>query len=141
LRQSVQHLARIVAARKAFRIGHEDREVAIPTLRKLAPLYLVDLGREQWILRSIGRKEIAPIAVSLGASRSRAGREVLANAVGNQEVCVLGPALCALRKLDLFSTEWLAMRSGGILPVWRAVTDVAVENHERGSGFCLPKYR
>ena len=72
-----------------------------------------------------------------GAARADPGREVLAHAVGDQELRILGPAVRPLGEPDLLLTERLAMRRGGVLPMRRAVADVAVQDDERGASLGL----
>ena len=64
---------------------------------------------------------------------------MLAHAVGHQELRVLGPTVRALGEPDLFLAERLAVRGGSVLPVGRAVADVAVEDDQRGPAFGAPE--
>ena len=134
LREHVEHLARGVAPGDALRVGRKDRQVAVPAVRQLAPLHLLDLGGE---LRDTSRGSAAKSSVPrrARASAPRApmpGGEVLAHAVGHQELRVLRPAVGALGQPDLLLAERLAVRGGGVLLVRRAVADVAVEDDQRG---------
>ena len=97
LRQNVQHLARGVAPRDAFRVGREDGKVAVPPGREFAPLHLVDLGGERpdtWLdkLRTVP----SICASGFCAACADAGSEVLIDAVGHKELRVLRPAVEAL---------------------------------------------
>ena len=126
----VQHFARGVAPRHSLRIGREDREVPIPARGQLAPLHLIDLGRQLGILGAVGGKEILPCPARVGASLAHAGGEVLAHTVGHEERRVFRPAVDALGQADFLVAERLAVRGGGALPVGRAVADAAVEDDE-----------
>src|SRR5206468_9150453 len=61
LREHIQRLGRSVAPRNAFRIGGEDRQVAVPAGGKFAPLHLFDLGRELGVFGSISGEEFGPL--------------------------------------------------------------------------------
>ena len=140
LREHVQHLARGVAAGDPLRVGGEDREVPVPAGGQLAPLHLVDLGGELGVLRR-GRRRRASVHCRAGlrAPRADPGGEVLAHAVGHEELRVLGPAVGALGEPDLLVAERLAVGRGGVLLVRRAVADVAVEDDEGGPPLRLPE--
>ena len=53
------------------------------------------------------------------------------DAVGYKELCVLRPAITALGEAYLLVAQRLAMSGSRVLPVRRAITDVAVQNYER----------
>ena len=75
----------------------------------------------------------------LRAALADAGGEVLADAVGDEELRVLRPAVDALGQADLLVAERLAVGLGRVLLVRRAVADVAVEDDERGAALGLPE--
>src|SRR5438445_9031132 len=89
LREQVEHLARGLPAGDALRIRREDGEVAIPPRRQVSSLHLIDLARQLGVLRPVRREERSPSASSRGAARPDARGEVLADAVGDQELCLL----------------------------------------------------
>ena len=64
---------------------------------------------------------------------------MLADAVGDEELRVLGPAVGALGEADLLLAERLAVGLGGVLLVRRTVADVAVQNDEGGAALRLPE--
>src|SRR5262249_45753111 len=99
----------------------------------VSSLHLIDLVREVWVFVSIRREERGPPASSRSAAGAHAGGEVLPDAVGDQELCVLGPSVKALAEADLLVTERLAGGRGGALLVGRAVADVAVEDDQGGT--------
>ncbi len=140
LRQHVQHLARGFPAGDALRIGRENREIAVPVRRELAPLHLVNLGSrdlDTWRGRqrrvpSIGRRAFAPRCAD-------AGREVLADAIRHEELRVFGPSVAAFGEADLIVAERLAMGFGGVLLVWRTVADVAVQDDKGRTALRLPE--
>jgi len=125
LRQHVQHLARGVAAGHALRVGWEHREVAVPPLGELAALHLVDLGRELGVLGPVGGDELHPLLPGRGSARANPCREVLGDALGDQELRVLGPAVRLFRQADLVVAERLAIGVPGWpgLACWTASMD------------------
>src|ERR1700730_14502172 len=82
LREDVEHLARGVPSGYALRIRREDRQVAVPTGRELAPLHLVYFRRELGKRALVGSKELRPPPPRLRAARSHAGGDALVDAVG-----------------------------------------------------------
>ena len=64
-------------------------------------------------------------------ARADARLEMLAHAVGNEELRVLGPAVVALGQPDLLLAQRLAVRRAGVLLVRRAIGDVAVDDDQR----------
>src|SRR5262249_17634044 len=123
----------------ALGICRKHRQVAIPACRQISLLHLIDLFRKLGILLAVRREERRPPASSGGAARPDTGREVLAHAVGNQELRVFRPPIGALAKANFLRAEWLAARGSAGLPVRGAVADVAVEDDECGAPLRLPK--
>ena len=138
LREHVQHLAGCLAPRDAFRVGRKDGEIAVPTGREFAPLHLVDFRRQvrDTCARYAAKSSVQSRRASAPRAPDAAG-EVLVDAVGHEELRVLGPAVVALGEADFFLAERFAVGCGGVLLVRRAVADVAVENDERGPAFGL----
>jgi len=56
--------------------------------------------------------------------------EMLAHAVGHQELGVFWPAVMTLGQFDLLFAQRLTVRGAGILFVRRAVSDVAIHNDQ-----------
>src|SRR5205823_13597663 len=139
LRQHVQHLARGVAPREALRIGREDGKIPVPAGRELPPLHQIDLVRELRMLRPVRGEELRPASSRLRTARAYAGAEMLPDAVGDEELRVLGPAVAPLAETDLVVSQRLAVRRGGVLLVRRAIADVAVPDDEGGSARRLPE--
>ena len=77
--------------------------------------------------------------MGFSASHADTGGEVFENAVRHQEIRVFGPTIGAFSEFDFFNTERLAMRRGRIVAVWRAISDMAVEYHQRRSAFRIAK--
>ena len=132
LREHVQHLARRVAARRCpwHRPGTPagcGPSRSGSSRRCIWSISVASAG----ILRAIGGEQLVPRRVRRRAARADAGSEVLAHAVGHQELRVLGPAVGALGEPHLLHAERLAVRRGRVLPVRRAVADVAVEDDQR----------
>ena len=80
---------------------------------------------------SVALEQLLPFAAQLGAALADPLGEVLVDAVGDEELGVLGPAVGALGLPDLLLAERLAVRLGGVLLVRRAVADVAVDDDQR----------
>src|SRR5262249_53954108 len=72
-----------------------------------------------------------PRLAQRAAGWSDAGREVLGDAVRNQELRILRPAVRSLGETDLLRPQGLTVRRAGVLLVRRAVADVAVHDDER----------
>src|SRR5437660_1748331 len=85
--------------------------------------------------RSFDNESPLTAAIRLRATGADAGREVVANGIGNQELRVLGPSVVAFGEADCLLAQRLAMSCGGILLMRRAVADVAIQNDE---GWALP---
>ena len=62
---------------------------------------------------------------------------MLVDAVGHEELGVLGPSIAALREADLFVAERFAMGRRSVLLMRRAIADVAVQNDESGTALGL----
>src|SRR5439155_14514363 len=73
------------------------------------------------------------------SARPDAGGEVLADAVGDQQLRLLRPPIAALGEANLLLTERLAVGRGRVVLVRGAVADVAVEDDERGTPLRLPE--
>src|SRR2546430_14570494 len=101
--------------------------------RQVSPLHLIDLARKLGVLRPVRRKERRPPAPGGRSARADAGGEVLADAVGDQELRLLRPPVAALGQANLVVAERLAVGRGGVLLVRGAVADVAIEDDERGT--------
>ena len=141
LRERIEDLTRRVATGDALGVGGEDRQIAVPACGKLPPLHLLDLGREFGVLRAIGSEQVGPLAMGPRAARADSFGEVLAHAVRNQKLGILGPAVGAFDQPNLVFAERIAVGGGGILAMRRAVADVAVEDDQRGTAYGLAKLR
>src|SRR5262245_26266006 len=81
-----------------------------------------------------------PTGAQCGSAPADAGRKVFANAVGDKKSRVYRPAVRVLREADLFFAERLAMRCARVLPVWRSIANVTVNDDERRAvGCCLER--
>ena len=111
--------------------------VGVPAVGQLAALHRVDLGGER------PGSRVGDSAASHSA-RSSAPRlpipvgEVLVDAVGDEELGVLGPAVGALGLAHLLLAERLAVGGGGVLLVRRALADVAVDDDQRRPPLLAP---
>src|SRR5262245_29886630 len=64
---------------------------------------------------------------------------MLAHAIGDQELRVLGPPIAALGEADFLRAERLAVGGGRVVLVGGAVADVAIEDDERRPALRLPE--
>jgi hypothetical protein len=65
---------------------------------------------------------------------------MLAGAVGDEELRILGPPIAPLAQADLFLAQRFAVGGGGILLVRRAVADMAIQSDEGRAALCLMEY-
>src|SRR5437016_11889481 len=91
------------------------------------------------MLRPVRGEELRPASSRLRTARAYAGAEMLPDAVGDEELRVLGPAVAPLAETDLVVSQRLAVRRSGVLLVRRAIADVAVHDDESGSARRLPE--
>src|SRR5207245_4089329 len=75
----------------------------------------------------------SPLGPQLGAAPADPLGEALPDAVGDEKLGVLGPAVGALRLAHLLLAERLAVRGRGVLFVRRAPADVAVDDDQSGA--------
>ena len=101
----------------------------------------IDLGGEIGKLFPVFGKKLLPSAARLGAAFADPGGEMLAHAVGHEKFGVLRPAIGALGEFDFFFSKRLAMGGRGIVPVRRAVADMAVDDDQGRPMFGLAKDR
>ena len=120
--------------------GRKNREIAVPAVRqaRAAASSSISVASSGYLL-SIGGEEFRPLPPRLCAARADAGGEMLVDAVGDQKLRVLGPAVSALGEADLLFAERFAVGFGRVLFVRRAIADVAVENDERWAALGLPE--
>ena len=124
-------LLRGLAGGDPLLVGVEARDPRVPAVGQLALLHRVDLGGEAGVaLGELGELRL-PGGVELGAAPADPLGEVLADAVGDEELGVLGPLVGALGLAHLLLAERLAVGGGGVLLVGRAVADVAVDDDQR----------
>ena len=69
----------------------------------------------------------------LRTPRADAGSEMLVDTVGHKKLCVLWPAVAALREPDLLVSKGLAVSRSRVLLVRGAVANVTVQNDEGGA--------
>src|SRR5215813_10619721 len=96
LRKHIQHFARGFAPRETFRVGRENREVAVPRGGKFAALNPVYLGRELGAFGPVGVKECDPFAPCLRAACAHSLRKVVIDTLGHKEFRIFGPSVVAL---------------------------------------------
>src|SRR5271156_87622 len=128
LREDVQHFSGCFTTRDSFRVGGENGKVTVPAIGKVAALHEINFRSELGIFCAVGGEEFCPLDSGLFAAGAYAGCEVVAHAVRNQELCVLGPAISALREADFFIAERLAVSFRSVLFIGRTPPDMTVEN-------------
>src|SRR5262245_3520064 len=139
LGKHVQHLSGRFPSRNALRVNSKDGEVPIPSGGEFAPLHLGDLNRQFGGGTSVSLEEPCPFLAGLCAPYADPRGEVVIDAVGYEELLVLGPSVTALGKTDLLVAERLAMRFGPILFIRGAIADVAIQHDERWPALRVPK--
>ncbi len=87
----------------------------------------------------IGSDEFRPLPPRFCAARAYATGEMFAHSIGNKKLCVLRPAIKALRKAHLLLAERLAMSSGGVMFMRCTVAYMAVQNDEGWTSLGLPE--
>jgi len=132
LRQGVEDFAGTFARGHALGIGGKDGEILVPAIRQFAALDFVELRSEIWELFGVIGEELIPFFACIAPADTDAGAEVIVDTVGDEELGVFGPAVVILDQLDFGFAEGLAVGFVGILLVGRAVTDVTVDDDERG---------
>src|SRR5262245_61181552 len=103
-------------------------------------LHLVQLIGQIGMLGAVSFHAAEPVVAQRLAASPDAGLEVVVDAVGNEELCVLGPAVIALGEPNLLLAQGLAMGGACILLVGRAPTDVAVDDDEGRTFALLEEY-
>ena len=83
------------------------------------------------------RKQFCPRAPRLTAARANPCREVIVDAIGHEELCVLGPSVVALAESNLFIAKRFAVGSGGIVLVRRTIADMAIQDNKSGASLLL----
>ena len=114
-----------------FSSALEAGEIGVPALRQLPALHRLELARQIRLLHGVPRQQLFPGRAQLRASPADPLGEVLGDAIGDQELRVLGPAVGPLRLAHLLLAEWLAVGLGGVDLVRRAIADVAIDDDQR----------
>ena len=118
----------------ALGVGGKGRQVLVPAVGKLAVLHAVEFVGEAGILCLVlASNSVEPGVAQLLAAAADALLEMLVDAVRDEELGVLGPAVDLLGQLDLIFAERLAVSGMGVLLVRRALADVAVDDDQRGT--------
>ena len=94
-------------------------------------LHAIDLIRQVGILLRVFREPLHPVFAELMTTFADSFAEILAHAVRNQELCILGPAVELFCQPDFVLAQRFSMRCVVVLLVRRTVADVAVHNNER----------
>ncbi len=76
--------------------------------RQLAPQHTIAMIGELWILALVRFEFTPPCLVQCLAARADPALEVLAHALGHEELSILRPAIIVLGKLDFFFPQRLA---------------------------------
>jgi hypothetical protein len=115
---------------EALRVGLERRQVAVPAAGQVAPLHPIELVRELRVIASIAGQHRRPRLAELTAACADAATEVIDDAVGHEELRVLGPTIGPLGEPDLLLTERLTVSGVRVVLVRRSPADVAVDDDE-----------
>src|SRR5579872_3902544 len=94
-------------------------------------LHFVDFIRQARICAAVFSKSRRPVIAVRLSTNTDPFLKMVIDAVGYQELRVLGPSIKALGQLYFFLAERLAVRLLGILPVRRAPADMAVYDDQR----------
>jgi hypothetical protein len=127
----VLDLVRGLAGRQPLlfvRLERGDR--LVPAFRQPAALHRLDLGRKLGLLALEGAQLPLPLGSQLGTAPADLLGEALADAVRDEELSVLGPAVGALGQPHLLLPQRFAMGGLGVLLVRRAPADVAVDDDQ-----------
>src|SRR5262245_10268451 len=124
--QGVEHLATGLPRGHAFGVRREGRQSLVPPLGQIAAQHDVELVGEVRVLGPVALEQGLPQLAGPGPAGADALGEVLAHALGYEELLVLRPAVVALGPLDLLLPERFAVGVRRVLLLWGPVADVAV---------------
>src|SRR5215470_4298624 len=102
-------------------------------------LHPVEFLSEFRILLAILCDSREPLITSLLPTFPHTVLEVVINTLGHIKLLVFGPAIIPLGKTDLFFTQGFAVSAACILFVGCPVSDVTVDNDQRGAIFGVPE--
>src|SRR5579859_2754617 len=91
------------------------------------------------MLSAVGFEKFRPILPSRGATFANAGRKMVVHTLRDIELCIFGKSIGLLAQPDFVLSEGLSMRGCSILLMWRAVSDVTVEDNKCGATFRFSK--
>ena len=126
----VQDQARRVPSGHPLAVGGEGRQARIPAVGELAMLHPVELVGQLGVLGLVLLDPAEPGIAQLLATPAHPLVEVLVDAVGHEELGVLGPAVVAFGEPDFVLAQRLAVGGAGVLLVGRAPADVAVDDDQ-----------
>ena len=106
----VDHLAGGFARRETFLVGGEDGQRLVPALGHRLGADMLDLAGGLGVRRFERRESPLPLVVERGAALADVVVEMLADALGHEELRVLRPAVGFLRTLDLVFARRIRMR-------------------------------
>src|SRR5262249_59583327 len=92
--------------------------------------HLLDFGRKLRVLGAVASEKSRPFLPSFRTSRTDAGGEMFVDAVGHEELRILGPTIAALGEPNLFVSQWLAMSRRRVLLVRGPAAPVTVQPNE-----------
>src|SRR5262249_1706421 len=128
----VQHFAGGVPGSQPLCVCRKGWDVRIPALRWFTALDGKSLGRKLRELLFVGAEQVHPVGTQFCASLAQLSLKVVQHFRRNQELGVFRPAVASLGASDLFFAEGFAMGGTGILFVWRAISDMAIDDDETG---------
>src|SRR5690348_627498 len=102
-------------------------------------LHAVDLIGELGKFLCVLGERCLPGLIEFASALADPVAEILEYAVGNEELCVLGPTIILFRKPHFLLTQRFAVGFVGILLVRRSVADMAVEDDQSRAIFGFEK--
>src|SRR6185437_29061 len=102
-------------------------------------LHLQHARRKLWELGFVSVKQAHPASPQFPSPLANPGVEIFAHAIGHQEFRVLWPAVIFLCQADFLFAKWLAVGGARVLLIRSSVSDMAVDNNQRGPIFRAQK--
>ena len=131
LREAVEHLAARNPAADSFGVGGKRRNPLVPTFGQLAGPHRFQLGSLRGIRLFVLGEFLFPLFPGRLAVRANSGGKMLPNFVGDEELCILRPAIDLLCQLHFLGAERGPMSAVRVGFVRRAVANDALEHNDR----------
>src|ERR1051326_5016586 len=114
----------------AFCIRRKLRQLGLPAVRDSSRLGRFKEPRKIWKALPVRVEALIPSAAQGGATAHECRMKVLRHAVWDQKFRIFRPAITPLRQSDFVFAQRLAMRGRRVLLVWRAVSDVTIDDDQ-----------